>query len=159
MPHALSYCSLIMKTEAYMPLKHRSISTSLCSVIFQNYSQFPSFPMKKTATRLYLESVHLPAPDTVIHSASKNVHGIPYDSWGMTQPSWRNLRTITWSHNRPCLCVKVIAVQVIWQSAIGCSSKYIEVAIKCHQGVAISACRRGWCTTQDVFRWYSCPAD
>jgi len=125
--------------------------------LFYDTSKFISSPIYNATSNIYsqraivatvyLEPVHLPTADIVINSAPKYVHGFPYDSCSMKQPTRRNLWVMTWSHYRPCLCVKVIAVQVIWQSAVSCPSKYIQVAIKCHHGVAIATCRWGWGTT------------
>jgi hypothetical protein len=43
-------------------------------------------------------------------------------------------------------------VQIIWQGAVSCPSKHIEVAIKCHHGVAIATCRWWRRTAQYVLR-------
>jgi hypothetical protein len=50
-------------------------------------------------------------------------------------------------------------VQIIWQGAVSCPSKHIQVAIKCHHGVTIATCRWWRCAAQYVLRWYPRPTE
>lgn len=61
-------------------------------------------------------------------------------------------------NNWPDFLINVIAVKVIWQRVISCTTKNVQLRIITNHCVPVSPGRWRWGTAKNMLCWYSCPA-
>ena len=97
-----------------------------------------------------LEPIHFSTPDVVLHCATKYVHCLSNNGPCMEEPPRGKLGIWVGRDDAPSLGVQVKAVHVVAWVVVGCSTKYIQLAIKRNHGVAIATGGRRWTTSQDM---------